>query len=250
MNRWVSLCALGLALSTAVIAQDPAPPSAAPGQRDGRGMGFGAMAGRAILGTVTEADADHFLVKNQNGEIYTVHFSANTRMMKQPASPKGQNSGTPPEPGESRGPRTPPTPIQPSDIKVGDAIMAAGEVDASAKSVGAMMVMQLDPERAKEMRIIQANFGKTWLMGKLTAIDQTKLTLQSPVDNATHSFVVDENTSMRKRRDPITLADIQVGDNVRVEGSLKDGTFVATTVAVMPIPARGGPAQRPGPPPQ
>jgi hypothetical protein len=76
------------------------------------------------------------------------------------------------------------------------------------------------------------------------------VTLQSPVDNAAHKFVADENTTLRKRRDPITLADIQVGDNVRVEGALKDGQFVASSVGVMMPPANGGAGLRTGPPPQ
>ena len=45
-----------------------------------------------------------------------------------------------------------------------------------------------------------------------------KVTLQGGPDNAAHTFVADENTTFRKRRDPITLGDIQVGDMVRVEG--------------------------------
>jgi hypothetical protein len=114
-----------------------------------------------------------------------------------------------------------------------------GEVDATAKSVGAVMEMQVDPERAKQMREMQANHGKTWIMGKVTAIDGVKVTLMDPVDNAAHTFLADENTTFRKRRDPITLADIQVGDTVRVEGAVKDGAFSATTVASMGAPSDG-----------
>ncbi len=40
------------------------------------------------------------------------------------------------------------------------------------------------------------------------------------------------NTTFRKGRDPVTLADIQLGDTVRVDGGLKDGVFAATTVNV------------------
>jgi hypothetical protein len=91
------------------------------------------------------------------------------------------------------------------------------------------------------MREMQANYGKTWIMGKVTAIDGVKVTLMGAIDNAAHSFVADENTTFRKRRDPITLGDIQVGDTVRVEGALKDGTFLATTVSAMGAPPAGGP---------
>jgi hypothetical protein len=145
----------------------------------------------------------------------------------------------------------PPQPIKPTDIKVGDAIAAVGEIDAAAKSVGATTILQIDPERAKLMREMQANYGKTWLQGKVTAIVGVKVTLMGAIDNAAHTFVADENTTFRKRRDPITLADIQVGDTVRVEGAVKDGAFLATTVNAMG--AQGSPPTVPReatPPPQ
>jgi hypothetical protein len=104
-----------------------------------------------------------------------------------------------------------------------------------------MAVLQVDPERARQMREMQANYGKTWLMGKVTAVDGVKVSLMGSVDNAAHSFVADENTTFRKRREPITLGDIAVGDMVRVEGAVKDGAFVATTVTAMGAPAEGTP---------
>ena len=99
-----------------------------------------------------------------------------------------------------------------------------------------------------------ASFGKTWLGGKVTAIDGTTITLTGSLDNAPHTVAADENTTFRRRREPITLADIQVGDNVRVEGAVKDSVFTATVVGVggmMGGPPSNGPAgPPPGPPPQ
>jgi hypothetical protein len=115
--------------------------------------------------------------------------------------------------------------------------------------VGAKVIVQVDPERARQMREMQANYGKTWLMGKVTAIDETKVTLQSAVDNASHAFQADENTTFRKRRIPVTLADIQVGNVVRVEGAVKDGIFVAVSVTILGIPAEGTPTVPPVVPP-
>jgi hypothetical protein len=197
------------------------------------------MGGRGVVGVVTDVAPDHYAVKNDNGETYTVHYSVNTHLVKQPAQR--------PEAGAMS---SPPEEIKPTDIKVGDAIMARGEVDVTSKSVGALLVVKIDPERAREMREMEANFGKTWLAGRVTAVQDTKVTLQSPVDNAEHTFVADENTSFRKRRAPVTLADVEVGANVRVEGVVKEGVFVASTVSVMGPPANGGPARRDGPPPQ
>lgn len=205
----------------------------------GRGWG-GWMGGRGVVGTVTEVAADHYTIKNEVGEIYTIHYSVNTRVVKQPAQRLAAGAM-----------RTPPQEIKPTEIRVGDAIMAEGEVDPAAKSVGAVMVVKIDPQRAREMREMQANFGKTWLVGHVTAVKDTRVTLQSPVDNAEHTFAADENTSFRRRREPVTLADVQVGDNVRVEGAVKEGVFMATSVIVMGAPpATGGPARREGPPPQ
>ena len=249
MKARVFALTLGLAFATALFAQDaPQPSPGAPGQgprgRGGWSGGMGGM-GRGVGGTVTEVAADHYSIKTEAGENYVVHYSANTRILKQAARPRGEGRG---DGGGDGG--TPPQALKPTDIKVGDAIAAMGEVDASAKSVGAVVVMQIDPERAKQMREMQANYGKTWLTGKVTAIDGVKVTLTGGVDNASHAFVADENTTFRKRRDPITLGDIQVGDMVRVEGAVKDGAFVATAVNAMGQPPAEGPSgPRQGPPP-
>jgi hypothetical protein len=214
------------------------------------------------MGTITEVAADHYTIKTETGETYTVHFSANTRILKQGAG-RGPGTGGPGEgrpgggAGEDRGGGgggrgmggNPPEIIKATDIKVGDAIGAMGEVDVAAKSVGAVTVVKMDPERARQMEAMRANYGKTWLMGKVTGIEGVKVTLIGSVDNAVHSFVADENTIFRKRRDPITLADIQVGDTVRVEGAVKDGAFLAATVNAMGMPPGGTPSvPRNGPP--
>ena len=228
--RLLSAIVFGLAFSLAVSAQDANP----RGGRGGWGGGFGMGGGGGITGTVTEVAADHYIIKTDAGDTYTIHFSVNTRILKQAVQRRG--------PGEGReGGGNPPQMLKSSDIKVGDAIGVMGEVDAAAKSVGAVAIAQFDPESARQIRELRANYGKTWLQGRVTAINETNVTLIGMVDNATHIFEADENTAFRKRREPITLADIQVGDMVRVEGARKDGTFVAATVVVMGMPQGGTP---------
>ena len=274
--RFAFALAIGLAASVACFGQDapsgqtPPPQQQGPGggwqgQRGGRGGGMGGgmmgMMGRGVMGTVTEITADHFTVKTEAGETYTIHYSVNTRILKQPAGGRGgmgggggdrpRGGGNGGGGGYGGGGGNPPQAIKASDIKIGDAIGAMGEVDATAKSLGAVTIVQIDPERARQMREMQANHGKTWIMGKVTAIDGVKVTLMDSVDNTAHSFTADENTTFRKRRDPITLADIQVGDVVRVEGAIKDGGFLATTVNAMGMPPGGTPSvPRNGPAPQ
>jgi hypothetical protein len=258
----IALGAAASAMGVAASGQDAnTPPPSAPQQAQGQGAGQGSGQGqggqrgggrggwgggmgmgRGLMGSVTEVAADHYTVKTEAGETYTVHYSANTRILKQPPQQRGESAGGG---GQRGGGGNPPTPIKSTDIKVGDAIAAMGDVDATAKSIGAVTVMQIDPARAKQMREMQANYGKTWLQGKVTAIDGVKVTLTGSVDNKPYSFVADENTTFRKRRDPITLADIQVGDTVRAEGAIKDGAFLATAVSAMG-PQSGGPAGSPG----
>jgi hypothetical protein len=260
--RFVAALAFALTLAGIAPAQDAGSISPVGQNGGGNSNGYGAgsarrggrgsfggmgMMGRGLMGTVTEVAADHYTVKTDAGEVYTVHFSANTRIFKMPARMRsesgGQNGGQSAEQaqgadgGQERGMGrgmgwggNPPEPIKASDIKVGDVVEARGETDATARSVGAVAIVQLDPQQVKQIREMEANYGKTWLMGKVTSVDGVKVSLTGAVDNAPHSFVADENTTFRRRRDPITLADIQVGDTLRVDGAVKDGVFTATAV--------------------
>ena len=251
----------------AIAQAGSAPDAAATGQQQGqqgrgRGMGGFPGGGRGVLGTVTEVSVDHYMIKTDNGEVYTVHFSVNTRIMKQgPGRGMGQGQGGGAERGsgdggrrrsggdssDDGGNRPAPQTIKATDIHVGDIITAGGEMDAAGKSVGAVFIALVDPERAKQMREMQANYGKTWLAGRITAINDTTITIEGMVDHAPHAIVVDENTSFRQRRDSITLADIHPGEQLRAEGAVKGGTFLATTVTAMqPQNRDGGPGQGPG----
>lgn len=234
----IALC-LTLGVATA---QDANSPTAAQGEGGGRmgGGGWGMMGGgRGLMGTVTEAAGDHYTIKTEAGEMYTVHFSVNTRIMKQMVWRRGEERGA-----------NPPAPLKPDAIKVGDVIAANGEVDAAAKSVGAVFIVQLDPERARQLRELEASYGKTWLMGRITAIDGARVTLEGVRDRMPYTFMADENTTFRERREPITPAGMKVGDMVRVEGAVKDGTFMATTVGDVGAPQEGTTMMPRGNPPQ
>jgi hypothetical protein len=259
-NRLFASLVIAIAFAAAACAQEPnsAPPSGQgagqngnPGsggysQRGGRGGfgGGGGMMGRGLMGTVTAVAADHYTIKTDAGDVYTVHFTADTRMFKRQARTGGPSEGqgagqgeADNQPGGGRrgmggGYGNPPQQIAASDIKAGDVINVMGETDPTSKSVNARAVALMDQQTVDQIHAMEANFGKTWLMGKVTAIDGTKITLTGTLDSAAHIIVADENTEFRKRRDPITLADIQVGDTVRADGVVKDGVFTAANVNV------------------
>ena len=115
--------------------------------------------------------------------------------------------------------------------------MAGGVVDAKAKTVGAVFVVDID---ANQVRQARADFGKTWVMGKVTAIHELKITIERANDKQTQTVAVDENTSFRKRREDVTLADVKVGDFISAQGALHADTFLATTLRIM-TPGAGGP---------
>lgn len=124
-------------------------------------------------------------------------------------------------------------PIKLSDIKVDDTVFARGHLDGS--SMDAVMLGVVNPEMLQRfqqggmqqggMQFNREDLGKKFIAGEVKAINETKLTIARP-DNQNQDIEVDENTSFRRGRESITLADIKVGDFVRGQGELKDGIFV------------------------
>lgn len=219
---FAAVCLTALITATFATAQEG---QRGPGGPGGGGWMMGGNGSPPVAGTVTAVGASDLTVKTGEGEVYKVTFSVNTRFIKDRQ------------------------PVKSSDIKVGDTVVAAGVVDAKAKSVAAAFVAELDPEQAKRIHEAQASYGKTWLGGKIAGIDETKLTITG-MDGKSATFIVDENTSFKKRRDSITLADVKVGDRVRVDGAVKGGAFVASTLSVFEPRPEGerGPREGPGAP--
>jgi hypothetical protein len=208
--------------------------------------------GRMIRGTVTSATPTQLTVKTEAGEVYQVIVTPNTQVRK------GRD------------------PMKIADVHSGDAVGAMGVLDAPNKTVHAMMIAVVDAEQIRKAR---EALGKTWIAGKITAIDEVKLTIMRS-DNVSQVIEVDEDTSFRKggrgmrnmmgdgagfgggygggngqggRRgqggaeadqgESITLADVKVGDMVAGPGALKGGVFVPTQLQVMD-PAAARPRRR------
>jgi hypothetical protein len=153
-----------VALPSTVLAQDEQ-----DGPRQG-GMAF--AGGQMVRGTVTATAADHLTVKTEAGEVYQVALSANTRLNKDRQ------------------------PLKVADIKIGDAVGAMGVLDAPTKTVHAVFVGVIDAEQMKKAR---ENMGKTYITGKVTAIDMDalKLTVMRP-DGVSQVIGVDEQTSFKR----------------------------------------------------
>ena len=232
-----------------------------PGGGGERGQGRGMMAGATRLqGEVTAVNGSTVTIKAEDGTTYQVVTTDNTRIMHSNGGGFGRSMR---EGGASGAPPQPPTTIKVADIKTGDAVMTAGQMDAPNKTLHALMIFDTDASVAKAMR---ENLGKTYITGKVTAVDldNAKLTVERP-DKVSQTIQLDESTSFRRGRmgrmgggnaeggsapaaapsgESITLADVKVGDNVAGTGAVKNGSFVPAQLTVM-TPGQGrGP--RPG----
>ncbi|MGH9595522.1 MAG: hypothetical protein ACRD3K_01875 [Edaphobacter sp.] len=164
----VLVTAVVAALPVTLVAQGPP-----DGAQDGGGRWGGAFAGgQMVRGTVTAATGDQLTVKTETGEVYQVAVSANTRLTKERQ------------------------PVKISDIKVGDGVGAMGVLDAPARTVHAVFVAVVDAEQLKKAR---EDMGKTYITGKVTAIDMDalKLTVMRS-DRVSQVIGVDEQTSFKK----------------------------------------------------
>jgi hypothetical protein len=220
---WVAVAVLGLAAG--VSAQEP-------GQQGG---GPGAFAGmQRAGGEVTAVNGANLTIKTEDGSSMQIVTTTNTRVMK------------------GRG-----VTVAVADLKVGDGVMAMGNLDAPNKTLHAAMVMATD---AAQLKALRENLGKTYIAGKVTAIDldNAKMTVER-ADKVSQTILFDDSTSFKRGGrgmgrmefggmgagagagapsagatggESITLADIKVGDNVAGQGSIKGGTFVPTQLYV------------------
>ncbi|MDE3103915.1 MAG: hypothetical protein KGK08_01955 [Acidobacteriota bacterium] len=233
--------ALLATLAPALRAQDPGGSDPADGRMGGIAMGNA----QRVSGTVTAIAANQLTVKTERGETVVIVTTPNTRLMKDRQ------------------------PVQLTAVHVGDGVGAMGVLDESTRTLHALGVFIIDAEQIRQAR---ENLGKTYIVGRVTAIDDVKLTIQRP-DGVAQVIQVDEGTSFKRglrgmggvgafgfgggggmagpsgRRprpegaqagpsdgsagESITLADIKIGDQVAGQGSLKDGVFVPTQLGVM-----------------
>jgi hypothetical protein len=202
--------------------------------------------GTPVQGIVTASSGNKLTVKTDAGDSYDITPADNARIMENRQA------------------------VKLSDIKPGDSVMAMGQIDATKKTVQAMMINATD---AATVAKAKENLGKTYITGRITAIDadNLKITVMRR-DNVSQVIAVDDGTSFQRGNggvaadvaaasggtvgggmrmggrpgggaqapppapESITLADIKVGDSVMATGTLKSGTF---TVLKMGVSAAG-----------
>lgn len=210
MNRRVRLFVflgfLGMCTVTAGRAQDP-PASSGSQQHQGRG-GEGGQ--RPLFGKITAMKDGALEITGPDGQVVTVKLNAETEFRKDRQ------------------------PAKATDFKVGDMVMVRGEENAdhsvTAKLVGTRTGGPGGGPGGGLMAM--GTLGKDYVVGEVKAIDAPKLTVLR-TDNVTQTLELNEETSLRKGRESITMADIQVGDHVVARGAAQGDVFVPKGVMVM-----------------
>ncbi len=128
-------------------------------------------------------------------------------------------------------------PAKVTDFKVGDMVMVRGDENVD-HSITARVVGSRTggpggfggPGGGGGRQM--GTLGKDYVVGEVKAIDAPRLTVLRP-DNVTQTLELNEETSLRKGRDSITMADVQVGDHVVARGAMEKDVFVPKGVMVM-----------------
>lgn len=78
---------------------------------------------------------------------------------------------------------------------------------------------------------MSGTLGKDFVVGEVKSIDPPRLTVLR-TDNISQALELDEESSLRRGRESITLADIQAGDHVVARGAVRNNVFVPRNLTV------------------
>jgi Domain of unknown function (DUF5666) len=163
-----------------------------------------------VFGKITAVHADSFEIANPNGETLTVKLTNTTEFRKDRQQ------------------------VKRTDFKVGDLVIVRGEENSdhtwTAQMVGGRSANS--PEGRGQFFTRQGTLGKDYVIGEVKTIDAPKISVLRS-DNVTQTIELNEDTSLRKGRESVTMADVQVGDHLFAQGALQNDVFVPKMVVVM-----------------
>jgi len=205
-KQFLGLSGLFLMFVTASRAQTPAPTQDQGGPPAGRARGeTRENRGPGLFGKITAISNGSIELTKSDGATVTVKITDKTEYRKERQSAKLE------------------------DFKVGDLVFVRGEENAdhsvTAQMIGRGEVGIIGGGRSGEL-------GKDFVVGEVKSIDAPKLTVLRP-DNVTQTLELNEETSLRRGRDSITMADIQPGDHVVARGTVQNDAFVPKNVMVL-----------------
>ncbi len=206
------LAGISLLVVSLADAQD-APPPASGNASQGQGRNWGGQEGgqRPLFGKITALKNGTMEIARPDGTVVTVKLTDQTEFRKD----REKAAAT--------------------DFKVGDTVMVRGDENpdhtVTAKLVGARAGGGPGgPGGPGGMQM--GTLGKDYVAGEVKSIDPPRVTVLR-TDNVTQTLELNEGTSLRKGRESITMADIQVGDHIMARGAVQNDLFVPKGVTVM-----------------
>jgi hypothetical protein len=202
---------------TSVQEQNPNPvPTAPPATMDGGPkVSQRGGRGRGIFGKISAIQSDSIEVTGQDGRKVGVKLTGSTEFRKdqQPANIY--------------------------DFKVDDMVIVRTERESSnPNGATALLVASGSPGMMARGGAggpgagMAGTLGKDYVVGEVKSVDPPKLVVLR-VDNVTQTLELNEETSLRKGRESITMADIQAGDHIFARGAVADDVFVPKAVNVI-----------------
>lgn len=201
---------LFLLAATSALAQEAAPPGAGQMQRpeDARGKFVG--------GKITAIKDGALELTRMDGASVTVKLTDKTEYRKDRQTAKL------------------------ADFKVGDMVFIRTESEGDQNLTAVVVAGRTGGGPGGRgmggpgggMMMGGGELGKDFVFGEVKSVDAPKITVLRP-DNVTQTLELNEETSLRKGRESVTMADIQVGDHVFVRGAVQNNSFVPKMVMVI-----------------
>jgi hypothetical protein len=204
-----------------MLAQDPATPpaqEATPPSGAGRMQGPREGRGQPLFGKITAISNGTLELAKPDGTTATVKITDKTEFRKDRQEAKV------------------------ADFKVGDLVMVRAE-DNGGQGLTALLIAGRTgggpggpgtggPGGPGGNMMAMGEMGKDFVVGEVKSVDAPKITVLRP-DNVTQTLELNEETSLRKGRESVTMADIQPGDHVFVRGAVQNNVFVPKSVMVI-----------------
>jgi hypothetical protein len=199
-----------LGFAPALLGQD-APGASPPGDQGQREKSGPEAGPRPVFGKITSIGNGLIEIAGPDGQTVKVKYTEQTEFRKDRQ------------------------PAKAADFKVGDMVMVRGDENADHSVVAKLIGARTGGPGGGPMgggMMMGGTLGKDYVIGEVKSLDPPRMTVLR-TDNVTQTLELNEGTSLRKGRESITMADIQVGDHIISRGALENDMFVPKGVMVL-----------------
>ena len=161
-----------------------------------------------LFGKITAIHDSTIELSNPNGEAVTVKLTPQTEFRKDRQ------------------------PAKRSDFKVGDVIAVRGQENPDHTWTAQMIGARSANGEGRGPNMQAGTLGKDYVVGEVKSVDAPNISVLR-TDHVTQTIELNEDTSLRKGRDAVTMADVQPGDHLIARGALEGNVFVPKFVMVI-----------------